>query len=83
MRRVEEAKKIMEKQMLEELEKQREAELEAQRLKEVGPVLSRTVGSGHLADLLVRCEYCLIQKYFTGSIQLSLIEICYKGVRLS
>lgn len=35
LRRVEEAKRIMEKQMLEELEQQREAELEAQRLKEV------------------------------------------------
>lgn len=34
-RRVEEAKKIMEKQMLEELERQREAELEAQKMKEV------------------------------------------------
>lgn len=35
MRRVEEAKRIMEKQMLEELERQRQAELEAQRQKEV------------------------------------------------
>ena len=35
LRRVEEAKRIMEKQMLQELEKQREAELEAQKLKEV------------------------------------------------
>lgn len=34
-RRVEEAKRLMERQMLEELEKQREAELEAQRRKEV------------------------------------------------
>ena len=35
LRRVEEAKRIMEKQMLEEMEKQREAELVAQRQKEV------------------------------------------------
>ena len=36
MRRVEEMKKIMEKQMLEELERQRQAELENRKLKEVG-----------------------------------------------
>ena len=35
LRRVEEAKRIMERQMLEELEKQREAELQSQRAKEV------------------------------------------------
>ena len=35
LRRVEEAKKIMEKQMLEEMERQRQAEVEAQKAKEV------------------------------------------------
>lgn len=36
MRRVEEMKKMMEKQMLEELEKQKQAEIKARREKEVG-----------------------------------------------
>ena len=40
LRRVEEAKRIMEKQMLEEMERQREAELAAQKLKEVMPSFS-------------------------------------------
>ena len=40
LRRVDKAKRIMEKQMLEEMEKQREAEVEAQRLKEVKYFLS-------------------------------------------
>jgi hypothetical protein len=45
LRRVEEAKKIMEIQMLNELESQRQAELEAQRKKEVKPAASTCWGA--------------------------------------
>ena len=51
LRRVEEAKRIMERQMLEELEKQREAELQSQRAKEVG--CGRTDCSSPLLDMVL------------------------------
>ena len=48
-RRVEEAKRIMEKQMLQELEQQREAEIEAQKRKEVMESLARQAAYNNLA----------------------------------
>ena len=53
-RRVEEAKKIMEKQMLRELEQQREAEVEAQKRKEVMQSFAQT-RADNLAKLRLIC----------------------------
>ena len=75
LRRVEEAKKIMEQQMLNELESQRQAELEAQKQKEVNSLPSSSLG-----DTLAWSFWS------TGPIQLALwfitLPLSYSVVRV-
>lgn len=54
LRRVEEAKKIMEKEMVAELERRQQMELEAQKAKEV------------IANAILKCTENFILPFFTG-----------------
>ena len=81
MRRVEEAKKIMEKQMLEELERKRREELEEQKKKEVkfntiilckSSLLSMMLGTS--LECLIKL-YCLMKLNFLFLISLQAAEV--------